>query len=160
MSRKWQTVVDKIIEEARERGEFDPVELSGKKLRDDHSEVHAADKAMAHKILSNSGYAPPFIIKKREIDEGLAKERSRLRRYARRRQRLHQEARSTEDKEQAEALRQRAESDWNWVVEQFEKAIPQLNEDILLFNLMNKIPRLFKMKIRLERELERVNREQ
>lgn len=156
MSRKWQTVVDKIIEEARERGEFDPVELSGKKLRDDHSEVHAADKAMAHKILSNSGYAPPFIMKKREIDERLAKERSRLRRYARRRQRRHQEAQSAEDKELAEALRQRAENDWNWVVEQFEKAIPQLNEDISLFNLMNKIPRLFKMKIRLERELERV----
>ncbi len=160
MLRKWETVVDKIIEEARERGEFDPVELSGKKLQDDYTEVHAGEKVMAHKILSNSGYAPPFIMKKREIEKRLEKERSRLRRYVRRRQRLHQDAQSAEDKELAEALRQRAESDWNWAVEQFEKAIPQINEDISIFNLMNKIPRLFKMKIRLERELERVNGEQ
>lgn len=156
MLRKWETVVDKIIEEARERGEFDPVALSGKKIREDHTEVHAGEKAMAHKILSNSGHAPPFIMKKREIEQCLEKERSRLHRYAKRRGRLHEEAQSAEDEELAEALRQRAESDWNWAVEQFEKAIPELNKEITLFNLMNRIPRLFKMKIRLERELERV----
>jgi hypothetical protein len=157
MDEKYESVIDKIIQEARERGEFDPPHLKGKPLADDGTAAWAGDRAMAHKVLKNSGYAPPFLMKKREIDDLLEKERSRLARYAMRRRRLHAEAdavRST-DSALARALDDRAESDWVWAVRQFEEAIPKLNKEIELFNLMNQIPNLHKMKVRLEWEIER-----
>src|SRR5687768_5069723 len=116
---KWQSYIDKIIEEARERGEFDLADTKGKKLKEESSEALAGDKAMAHKILANSGHAPPFLMKKREIEEMSNKERTRLQRYALRRQRLLHAAGEAPSTEQAEALRGQAARDWQWAIEQF-----------------------------------------
>lgn len=154
--RKWKSYVDQAIQEARERGEFDPVEASGKKLAENGNEVHAGDKAMAYKVLSNSGFAPPFLMKKREIDDMLERERSRLLRYTRRRRYLWAEASRVLDELQQLALRERAEADWVWAIEQFEKALPEINKQIQIFNLINKIPTMFKKRIDLEKEIVRV----
>ena len=151
--RKWKSYVDRIIQEARERGEFDSVEMKGKKLSEDRNEVHAGDRAMAHKVLANSGFAPPFLMKKREIDDMLAKERTRLLRYTRRRRRLWAEANIVEDEHKKLALRERAEEDWAWAVRQFEKALPEINKQIEIFNLINKIPTMFKKRIHIEKEI-------
>ena len=153
--RKWKSYVDQAIQEARERGEFDPVEGSGKKLSENGNEVHAGDKAMAYKVLSNSGFAPPFLMKKREIDDMLERERSRLLRYTRRRRYLWAEASRVVDELQQLALRERAEADWVWAIEQFEKALPEINKQIQIFNLINKIPTMFKKRIDLEKEIVR-----
>ena len=153
--RKWKSYVDQAIQEARERGEFDPVEASGKKLAQDGNAVHAGDKAMAYKVLSNSGFAPPFLMKKREIDDMLERERSRLLRYTRRRRYLWAEASRVVDELQQLALRERAEADWVWAIEQFEKALPEINKQIQIFNLINKIPTMFKKRIDIEKEIVR-----
>ncbi len=160
MANEFQTLIDKIIQEARERGEFDLPHHKGKKLQDEPAEVFAGDRAMAHKVLKNSGNAPPFLMKKREIDAKLDEERNRLVRYAMRRRRLHDEAVAVRDQDAAlsKALDERAEQDWAWAVTKFEEAIPKLNKDIELFNLMNQIPAMFKMKIRIEWEIERAEK--
>lgn len=157
MNRDWESIVDRIINEARERGEFDPPPAKDKRLTDEHEDVYAGDKAMAYKVMRNSGLAPPFLMKKREIDTKLAEERDRLVRYAKRRRRLHAEADAVVQTEPtlAEALHERAEADWAWAVGKFEEAIPKLNSEIDLFNLMNQIPNLHKARIRLEWEIER-----
>lgn len=155
MADKWQSHVDRLIEEAIERGDFDLSTVKGKKLPDDHLNDFAGERAMAHKVLKNSGYAPPFLMKKREIDDKLDQERARLTRYALRRKRLAEEAEATADDGLAAALRQRGDGDWQWAVRQFEKLIPDLNKEIELFNLMNQIPSLHKMKIRLDWEIQR-----
>ncbi len=152
---RWQRYVDKIIQEAMERGEFDYSRLKGKRLAEDSTEVFAGDRAMAHKLLKNSGYAPDFLMKKREIDERLEKERGQLLRYALRRRQLLAAA-EAEQEPQRTHLRERAEEEWAWALRRFDAAIPQINEQISIFNLMNKIPNLHKLKIRLERELERL----
>lgn len=161
MNGKYESLIDKIIQEARERGEFDPPNTKGQRLTEDGSEAWAGDQALAHKVLKNSGYAPPFLMKKREIDEKLEIERTRLVRYAMRRIRLHEEANAvrSEDSTLAAALDERAEQDWAWAVRQFEEAIPKLNKEIELFNLMNQIPNLHKMKLRMEWEIERAEKE-
>jgi hypothetical protein len=157
MNSDYESLIDKLIQEARERGEFDPPNTKNKPLRDDTSEIMAGDTAMSNKVLKNGGYAPPFLMKKREIDDKLGEERARLARYAMRRKRLHGEADATRDENPtlATALDDRAEHDWAWAVRKFEEALPKLNKDIELFNLMNKIPNLFKMKVRMEWEIER-----
>jgi hypothetical protein len=156
---RWRTYVDRIIEEAQERGDFDLPHLKGKKLGEELTEVHAGNRAMAHKVLANSGHAPAFLMKKREIDDILEKERTRLARYALRRKRLLDTAEQAPSEAQAEALRDQAERDWTWAIQQFEKAIPELNRQIDIFNLMNQIPNLFKMKIRIDREIERAQQQ-
>jgi hypothetical protein len=156
---RWRTYVDRIIEEAQERGDFDLPHLKGKRLGEELTEVYAADRAMAHKVLANSGHAPAFLMKKREIDDNLEKERTRLTRYALRRKRLQDAAEQAPSEAHAEALREQAERDWHWAVQQFEKAIPELNRQIDIFNLMNQIPNLHKMKIRIEREIERAQQQ-
>ncbi len=151
--RKWKSYVDQAIQEARERGEFDPVQGKGKKLVENGSEVHAGNKAMAYKVLSNSGFAPPFLMKKREVDDMLDKERARLLRYTRRRRYLWAEADSVADELQQLALRERAEADWVWAIEQFEKALPEINKQIQIFNLINKIPTMFKKRVYIKNEI-------
>ena len=44
------------------------------------------------------------------------------------------------------------------MVAQFEEAIPTINKEIELFNLMNQIPAMFKMKLTIEREIERAEK--
>lgn len=156
---RWQSYIDQIIEEARERGEFDLTNAKGKKLHEDGTEPHQGEWGMAHKVLANSGHAPAFLMKKREIDERLEQERARLLRYALRRRRLHQEATTASTEDLAQAFRERAEADWRWAVQKFDEALPELNRQIELFNLMNKIPSLFKMKLRLEWEIERIEKQ-
>lgn len=152
---RWQSYIDQIIEEARARGEFDPPPRKGERLKDGQSDVYEGSRAMANKVLANSGHAPPFLMKKREIEAQVGKERDRLLRYVRRRQRLLQAAEGAPTPEAAAALRAQAERDWQWAVAQFEKALPEINEAIGLFNLMNQIPSMHKMKLRIDREIER-----
>ncbi len=159
MDDRWRSHIDQIIEEATERGEFDLARLKGKRVTEELGEVYAGDQALAHKVLKNSGYAPPFLMKKREIDDALEKERTRLLRYALRRRRLLDAASEAAEEGQLGALRQQAEADWLWAIRQFEQAIPEINRQIELFNLMNKIPNLHKLKIRLEREIERAEQQ-
>jgi hypothetical protein len=156
MNSKYESLIDKIIAEARERGEFDPPNTKNKPLAEDGAETWAGERALANKVLKNSGNAPPFLMKKREIEEQLEVQRTRLARYAMRRRRLHGEAEAVrpQDTTLADALDDRAEQDWAWAVRQFEEVLPKLNKEIELFNLMNKIPNLHKMKIRMEWEIE------
>ena len=58
-----------------------------------------------------------------------------------------------EDEHKKLALRERAEEDWAWAVRQFEKALPEINKQIEIFNLINKIPTMFKKRIHIEKEI-------
>ena len=153
---KWRQAVDHAIEEAMARGEFDYSRLKGKRMSQIRGEEGLGEYAMANKLLKNSGYAPPFLMKKREIEERLDKERGQLLRYALRRRRLLESAANAADEQVAERLTQRAEAEWQDALARFEAALVTLNKEIDLFNLMNKIPSLWKRKLRVERELERL----
>lgn len=154
----WQSHIDQIIAEAQARGDFDiPEHLRGKPLNQGRDETYAGDAAMANKVLKNSGYAPPFILKKQEIDAIIERERTRLVRYAKRRNHLLALANEATG-EEATALRARAERDWQWAIAQTEAVLPKLNKEIELFNLMNPIPTMFRMKLTIERETERAEK--
>ncbi|MCB0077077.1 MAG: DUF1992 domain-containing protein [Anaerolineales bacterium] len=152
---KWRKAVDHAIEEAMARGEFDYSRLKGKRLSEVASVEESRSDAMANKLLRNSGHAPPFLMKRREIDAQLAKQRETLLRYALRRQRLLDSAANAAEPRITEALTAQADADWQWAVRRFDAAIPALNKEIDLFNLMNKIPAMWMRKVVLEKEIER-----
>lgn len=153
---KWRKAVDQAIEEAMANGEFDYSRLKGKRLSDVASVADTQSDAMANKLLKNSGHAPPFLLKKRDIDMRVAKERDLLLRYALRRQRLFNMAAAAEDHRVSDALTAQADADWQWALQRVNDAIPAINKEIELFNLMNQIPSLWMRKLILEKEVERV----
>lgn len=77
----WESLADRLIREAHERGEFDVLPFRGKPLpRPD--DAYAGEMAMAFSILRNAGAAPPWIEADMEVRSLLA-ERDALHRRAR-----------------------------------------------------------------------------
>jgi DnaJ homolog subfamily C member 28 len=70
--RRWRDHVEELLEEARERGEFDNLEGAGKPLRLEKN-VYAGDKALAYSLLKNNQMAPPEIERGKEVDAELAR---------------------------------------------------------------------------------------
>lgn len=69
--RRWESLVERRIREAQERGEFDNLPGKGKPL--DLSENPFADPSLgpAFRMLKNAGVAPAFIQERREILEAV-----------------------------------------------------------------------------------------
>ena len=67
----WDNWVDKAIEEAKARGEFDDLPGQGKPLRVE-SNPFAPEMDLAHSILKNADMAPPWIELNRAIEAEIA----------------------------------------------------------------------------------------
>ena len=70
--RKWRDHVEELLNEARDRGDFDNLQGAGKPLNLEKN-VFAGDKAMAYSMLKNNNVAPPEIERGKEIDADLAR---------------------------------------------------------------------------------------
>ncbi len=70
--RVWRDLVEEILGEARENGEFDNLPGKGKPLRL-QDDVYAGDKALAYHLLKNNDMAPPEIERGRQIEAELAR---------------------------------------------------------------------------------------
>lgn len=57
----YEGLVDRLIREARERGEWDESAFHGRPLPSADDERYAGDMALANHILRNAGAAPPWI---------------------------------------------------------------------------------------------------
>ncbi|WIG62089.1 MAG: hypothetical protein OJF49_004838 [Ktedonobacterales bacterium] len=75
--RRWADRVEERIQQAREQGEFDNLEGSGKPLHIEEN-VHAGDKALAYSLLKSNHLAPPEIERRKEVDAELERAESML----------------------------------------------------------------------------------
>jgi hypothetical protein len=80
--RSWESLSERLIREAQERGEFDDLPLHGKPLPKRHN-PHAGDWALAYEMLGSAGVAPPWIESDKDARARLA-ERDRIMAVARR----------------------------------------------------------------------------
>jgi DnaJ homologue, subfamily C, member 28, conserved domain len=55
----WESLTERLIREAMERGEFDDLPYKGERLPID-DDTYAGDKALAFHVLRNAGAAPPW----------------------------------------------------------------------------------------------------
>ena len=62
----WETVVERLIREGQEAGEFADLPGHGRRL-DLTDDSAAGDMAMAYRILRNAGVAPPWIEADKEV---------------------------------------------------------------------------------------------
>lgn len=63
----FESIVERKIRDAQEKGTFDNLPGSGKPLSLDEDKHVPEDLRLAHKILKNAGYLPPEIQLKKEI---------------------------------------------------------------------------------------------
>lgn len=64
-----QKIAERKIQEAMEKGELDNLPGKGKPLQLDDLPGVPAEEKMAYRLLKNSGFAPPEILLKQEINE-------------------------------------------------------------------------------------------
>lgn len=62
----WESVTERIIREAMERGEFDDLPSKGRRFVVDEN-PYAGDMALAFHLLHNAGVAPPWIETDKEV---------------------------------------------------------------------------------------------
>ncbi|RME42063.1 MAG: DUF1992 domain-containing protein [Chloroflexi bacterium] len=152
----WESVVEKAIREAQERGEFDNLPGKGRPLRWGDEHVPPEWRMAAH-ILKNAGFAPAWI----EDDKWIRAERKALRQLL--------DSFVEWYREELAALAGRPEAE---VVERLEELAVardrriavyreragKLNKRIDDFNLTVPVPRLQWHRVRIDQEIEAFRR--
>ena len=133
-----QILVNNLIEEAIERGEFDDLPGKGKPLVFDDNPYLAPGQDLAFGLLKNNGFAPDWIERDKEI--------RRLRDKAR--QQLAQAWQQHQDNPAYEAQ-------WQQAVARFETTLINLNRKIDDFNLIVPSRSLHRARLRLTDEIQR-----
>ena len=115
---KFESVVDKLIRESMERGEFD--DLAGKGEPVDLSENPFEDPELrtAHRLLRNAGFAPAWVEERKDIEARLLQAQTTLLR-----------ARELYRDEIPKGAR------WQRAVQEFRETVAELNQRIRVYNL-------------------------
>jgi len=124
MLKGWESLIDKKIREAIERGEFDNLEGQGEPIDLSENPYEDPDWRTAHRMLRNAGFAPSWIEERKDIDAELGVARSNLARVWG----IRRNARDTEH-ERSAAVR------WQNAIETFRKKVDELNRRINAWNL-------------------------
>lgn len=152
-ARDWDSIVEKAIREAQERGEFDNLPGAGKPIRWDDEHV-PPEWRMAHRILKNAGLAPMWI----EDDKRIRQERKALRELLERFEAWYREEVATLANlmpSEAEARLEELEAARRVRMATYRQRAAALNKEIDRFNLIVPIVRLQWPRIRIEEELRR-----
>ena len=73
---RWESWVEKAIQDARDRGLFDNLEGEGRPINWDDDSLVDADWAMAFRLMREHGFAPDWIELQKEIRAEVEKARS------------------------------------------------------------------------------------
>lgn len=136
--------VEEIIRRAMEDGKFDDLAGKGKPLKLEENFLEDPDWRMANHVLKSSGFSPPWVETRRDIEEQIEKVRSDLTRAWRR-------------YEQTTAKSQRvvAKQEWERAVQRFRQEVAKINRQIFSYNLQVPLTRFQRPLLHADRELER-----
>jgi DnaJ family protein C protein 28 len=134
-------MVEQRIQEAMERGEFDDLPGKGKPLPFDENPYLEPGQELAFGLLKNNGFAPEWVERDKEIRRELESVRNQLRIAWQHRQ-----------------DRPVNESRWPAAVARLEENLAKLNRKIDDLNLIVPVVSLQRPRLRLEDELQRVQR--
>lgn len=142
-------VIDRIIQAAIARGEFDNLRGKGQPLNLKENPHVGRDWQLAFSMLEQHGFALPWMEDHKEIEERLAAARNGLRRSWEWRQ-----ARLSENR--ADRL---AEDEWHKAVRRFSETAAALNVRIKAYNLAIPADVFYRAGINIGREIEQIGEE-
>ena len=133
MVRNWKSLVDQMLEDARQSGQFDNLPGGGQPLKLDNDPYTPDDMKLAHKILKDHDLAPEWVMLGKDV-EAL---RARLLEDMRKGVRAYRGALADAERSSAPVEnRQRAEATWNRARDAYQSTAERLNRDIRRYNLM------------------------
>lgn len=118
---KWESLVDKLIRESMERGEFEGLSGEGEPIDLSENPFEAPELRTAHRLLRNAGFAPAWIEERKDIEANLTRARTILTR-----------AKELYSQEIPRGAR------WRRAVQEFRETVAELNQRIRIYNL--KVP--------------------
>lgn len=131
-------LVERLLQEAIENGEFDNLPGKGKPLNLDENPYLEPGQELAFGLLKKNGFAPEWIERDKEIRQNLEDAREQLRQAW-----------------QPHCTRPANEEKWQAAIARFEKQLIKLNRKIDSFNLVVPVVYLRRSRLRLEAELQR-----
>lgn len=141
-----RNVIERIIDEAAEKGAFDNLPGKGKPLKLNKN-PYAADQQLAYELLQNNDYTLPWIARRNEILDKMAKLRESLAsEWEWTRQRWQQAGSLANDVQQVE---------WTDRLRDYATQIVALNQEIAKANLSIPLAQLELLKLTLDDELKR-----
>jgi hypothetical protein len=153
MAKNWQSLVDRLLQDAQERGTFDNLTGHGKKLRLEDDPYTPDDLRLAHKILKEHDLAPEWILLRKDI-EALWR---RLENHLAQGWRAYQGGLADAERSATPfERRQKVEATWQRALIAYRTQAAKLNGEILRYNL--KVPPGIPQKalFDLERALEKL----
>lgn len=115
---KFESLVDKLIRESMERGEFDDLSGKGEPVDLRENPFENPDVRTAHRLLRNAGFAPAWVEERKDIEGSLHRAQKTLLR-----------ARDLYRDEIPGGAR------WQRAVREFCEIVAELNQRIRMYNL-------------------------
>ncbi|MCS7039702.1 MAG: DUF1992 domain-containing protein [Anaerolineae bacterium] len=146
--QSWDNWVEERIREAQQAGLFDNLPGAGQPLSWRRNPFAPSDQQLAFDLIQNAGYTLPWIEEGREIDDRIARARSRL-------QRDYAWYRRARDRATAADLLA-VEAVWQRRREAFSDEVIAINRAIDLYNLKAPSVQVHKLRLVLADELARL----
>jgi Domain of unknown function (DUF1992) len=141
---RWESLVEQKIREAMEAGEFDNLPGKGRPVDTSENPFEDPDLRLAHRLLRDAGFAPPWIEERKDIDAEFERARSVLAR-----------ARALcKRKRQSDPAS--AEASWQHSITQFREQVAALNHRINSYNLSVPAAAFQRRQIQGEQVIERI----
>lgn len=116
---KWEPLIDRLIRESMERGEFDDLPGSGQPIDLSENPYETPELRTVHRLLKNAGFAPAWIEERKDIDN----EFHRVYAIVRRAKALYASSDNS------------APAQWERAKKEFRESVDELNERIRHYNL-------------------------
>ncbi len=115
---KWESLVDRLIREGMERGEFEDLLGKGEPVDLSENPFENPDLRTAHRLLRNAGFAPAWLEERKDIDSRLSQAEATLVRASD----LYREEIPGGPR-------------WRRAVQEFRETVDELNQRIRMYNL-------------------------
>lgn len=150
--QRWKSLVDRMLEDAKESGAFEDLPGTGQPLAFEDESHIPEDLRMAHRLLKEHDLVPEWIMLAKDIDVM----RERLINNMRRGLRAYRGALGDANRSNNFDRRQQIETTWRRAQQTYSEAAAKLNREILRYNL--KVPPGFPQlaQFDIERELARL----
>ena len=117
---KWEPLVDRMIRESMERGEFDDLPGAGQPIDLSENPYEAPELRTVHRLLRDAGFAPAWIEERKDIDAEFRRARTTL-------------SRAKDLYGKGNDLAGNAQ--WQRAAKEFRETVAELNQRIRLYNL-------------------------